>query len=334
MRIINITSKIKRWTIASCLPFTKMCFYNTICKGWIELFGSHDSRKLKYRISLCLIFKDEAPFLKEWIDYHLTIGIDHFYLYNNNSEDNYQNVLEQYIKDGLVTLIEWPEHNSQFKCYKHCFEMFRNESNWISFLDADEFICPKYDSDINDWIKKFDKYHAINIHWLMFCTGGELKHDYSKNVIEQYFTSWNQLSEHGKTIINTRFEIDNWNTWYPHHHTYMRRRILSIKTVVPAVNQFGYMCTVNKTWGGGKNKLENSTIQINHYFTKAWDVWASKMKKTDVLTPVNPKSDINYFYKYELRANTHNYQICRFFIKLKILQGVIQIKHDSTNECK
>lgn len=69
-----------------------MLFYNSICKGYIELFGKRDKRKLKYRISLCLIFNNEAPFLKEWLDYHIVVGIDHFYLYNNNSTDNYIDV--------------------------------------------------------------------------------------------------------------------------------------------------------------------------------------------------------------------------------------------------
>ena len=62
----------------------------------------------------------------------------------------------------------------------------------------------------------------------------------------------------------------------------MYRRILGIKMIIPAVNQFGYICTIDKIWGGGKNKRAHSTIQINHYFTKAWDIWSNKMKKTDV----------------------------------------------------
>ena len=37
----------------------------------------------KYDVTLCAIFRNEALFLKEWIDYHRTIGIEHFYLYNN-----------------------------------------------------------------------------------------------------------------------------------------------------------------------------------------------------------------------------------------------------------
>jgi len=155
----------------------------------------------------------------------------------------------------------------------------------------------------------------------MFATGGQLKHDYEKNVIEQYFSSWDRLSPHGKCLINTRYEIANFDSWYVHHHTYMYYPILGIKVIIPAINQFGYICTIDKTWGGGKDKLKNSSIQINHYFTKSWDIWSSKMKKTDVLFSKNPKNDIGYFYKYEQKAISHDYTIQRFFIKMKILQG-------------
>ncbi|WP_369598480.1 glycosyltransferase family 2 protein, partial [uncultured Muribaculum sp.] len=45
--------------------------------------------EFRHKVSLCLIFKDEEPYLKEWIDYHILIGVDHFYLYNNNSSDRF-----------------------------------------------------------------------------------------------------------------------------------------------------------------------------------------------------------------------------------------------------
>lgn len=38
------------------------------------------------------MFYNEAKFLKEWLDYHLVIGVGHFYLYNNNSTDDYMPV--------------------------------------------------------------------------------------------------------------------------------------------------------------------------------------------------------------------------------------------------
>ena len=103
-------------------PFTQNVFFNTIGQLSVRLFGSVDRRKLKYEVSLCLIFKDEGRFLKEWLDYHLTIGIDHFYLYDNNSTDDYKPVVQPYIDRGVVTMTDWPYQQAQVKCYKHCLE--------------------------------------------------------------------------------------------------------------------------------------------------------------------------------------------------------------------
>lgn len=296
-----------------------------ICKWQIILFGTKDRRKLKYNIALCLIFKDEASFLKEWLDYHLTVGVDHFYLYNNNSSDNFREVLVPYLEKGLVSLIEWPYQNSQFKAYQNCFDTYRNECNWISFLDADEFIVPKYANTINEWLQDYLKYPAITIHWRMFGTGGQLKHDYSKNVIEQYFTCFNKMYKHGKCFINTRYDIANFDTWYPHHHTYTKFKLFGIFSIrLPAVNQFHKICLIDHLWGGGNKKIERSSIMINHYFTKSWDIYSAKMKKSDVLFEKNPKADYSYFYKYEMQAVTEDYTIRRFLIKMKILQGLIK----------
>lgn len=303
------------------IQILQMLFYNTICKLCIELFGNHDNRQMRYRLSLCLIFKNEAHFLKEWIDYHRTVGVDHFYLYNNNSEDSFMEVLRPYIEKDLVTLIDWPEKNSQFKCYKHCYENYRYDSNWISFLDADEFLCPKYKNTIIDWLKDFDKYPAITIQFLMFGTNGRMKHDYSLNVIEQYKSCWNELYFVGKCLINTRYDISEYESWHMHHHTYMKINLWGISFTLPAFNQFGYSCVAGVCWGGGKNKLRNSTIRINHYYTKAFDIYDKKAKGTDVLLAVNPKADYKKFYMCEDACVNKDYTIQRFFIRMKLLQN-------------
>lgn len=316
---------IKMGIILDVIPFIKMLFYNTICKGWIVFFGKKDKRRLKYRLSLCLIFKNEAPFLKEWLDYHILVGVEHFYLYNNNSDDNFEEVLAPYIKKGFVTCIDWPYECSQMKAYKHCYDSFRSETNWLSFLDADEFFVPKFVDTIEEWLIPFEKYPAVNIHWRMFGTGGQMEHDFTKNVIEQYFTCWDHLYDYGKCIINTRYDIANFDSWYVHHHTYMKYPIFGVNVTLPAVNQFGYICVVSKIWGGGKNKLENITMVCNHYYTKAWDLYYAKMNRTDVYYKDAPRAKVDKFFKMENKCVTADYLISRFFIKLKIKQGIIKI---------
>lgn len=320
---MDFLKKTKKFIYSDFKPFLKMLFYNSVCKIWIKLFGKPDRRNLKYRVSLCLIFKNEALFLKEWLDYHLTIGVEHFYMYNNKSDDSFIDVLTPYINKGIVTLIDWPYEQAQFKAYRHCYEHYRGETNWISFLDADEFFVPKYADTIGDWLRPFEKFPAINIHWRMFGTGGQLKHDYSRNVIEQYYTCFDELYTHGKCLINTRYNIANFDVWHMHHHTYMKYHICGISIMLPAVNQFGYICTIDKTWGGGKQKLENATMLVNHYFTKAWDIYSAKMHRSDVLFEKNPKADYAYFYKYEMRCRKEDYTIRRFLIRMKIRQGLV-----------
>ena len=41
-----------------------------------------------YDLSVCAIFKDEASYLKEWIEYHKLVGVQHFYLYENENESD------------------------------------------------------------------------------------------------------------------------------------------------------------------------------------------------------------------------------------------------------
>ena len=39
------------------------------------------------KIAVCAIFKDEAPYLLEWLAFHKMIGVDLFFLYDNDSSD-------------------------------------------------------------------------------------------------------------------------------------------------------------------------------------------------------------------------------------------------------
>lgn len=148
--------------------FLFLTFYFTI-----SAFGA------PYKISVCAIFKNEGPYLKEWIDYHLGIGIDHFYLYNNDSTDDFLSVLDPYIKKGIVHVIPWPnlwkEIYFGFACqpfaYQHCIENRREETEWFCFIDLDEFIVPMKEYNLKKCLQKhYAKAEAIWMHWRCFGT--------------------------------------------------------------------------------------------------------------------------------------------------------------------
>lgn len=183
--------------------------YSIIPIGYL-LIGLHyllkKKKNYKYEVSLCLLFKNEAPYLKEWLEYHLMIGVEHFYLYNNNSVDDFEEILYPYIQQGMVTLIEWPKLYSQVEAYQNCYKARKEESHWIGFIDADEFINISYEQGtIIKFLSKYKRYPSVTLFWKIFGTSGVMKEDPSKLVVENYTSCWPYLSNLGKYFLNNDY---------------------------------------------------------------------------------------------------------------------------------
>lgn len=139
-----------------------------------ELNISSESDK-KYNFSICAIFKNEARNLKDWIEYHIHLGVDHFYLYNIGSQDSFMSILLPYITDGMVTLINWPEVrqddkdgytcalSTQFPAYENAVNFVaREETKWIVLIDIDEYlVCPK--GNMTDLLADYDVFPSISL---------------------------------------------------------------------------------------------------------------------------------------------------------------------------
>jgi len=317
----------KLWALANYSKLARRSFF---CNVIVRPFLRRPKYSKKYRISICGIFKNEAPFLKEWVEFHEMIGIDHFYLYNNNSDDGFNDVLKPYVDRGLVTLIDWPYDQAQIKAYQHFYETFRNETQWVTFLDIDEFFCPRYDANLNDWLSKKDRYPVLLIYWRMFGTSGKLYHDFSKLVIDQYVVSWDHLYHCGKCLINTDYDIAEFSASV-HHSPNVKYPLFgsSMKVTVIPANQFGWF--VAGPWHFGKLVDEKKfSIQVNHYWSKAWEIYEGKRRMTDVYFKKNPKLDMSYFYEHEYENRTTDYTIYRFLMQLKLKLGYYKDKKDES----
>jgi len=132
----------------------------------------------KYNLSICAIFKNEAFFLKEWIEYHRLVGVDHFYLYDNGSNDRCMDALRFYIKEGVVTLISWPDllneraenHDemwalsTQTAAYENAARIRAvNETKWLVFVDVNEFLIPGKANKLTDILEKYQECAAVTI---------------------------------------------------------------------------------------------------------------------------------------------------------------------------
>lgn len=263
----------------------------------------------KYDLVICAIFKDEAPFLKEWIVYHQLIGFKHFYLYNNNSTDNYSEVLQPFIDEGVVTLIDWPQIPGQLSSYTHWYENFRYECNWVSFLDCDEFFCPREASSMQEWIKQYKNYPVILFYWQFFGTSGNLKHDQNKLVIEQYHNCYAKRINMGKVLYNTNYDIASLNMMM---HHYLVVRIHGIN--IPPVNCFKKFVNYDIHRVSGKGKFN---IQINHYWSRAYYSYVDKQKKGEAAFVTSYKTFEKFVKNERLNISTDS-QVNRFVVETKL----------------
>lgn len=280
----------------------------SIVYKFIFKFSPIPKTEKKYKFSICSIFKNEGPYLKEFVEYHLLIGFEHFYFYNNNSDDKYKEVLKEYVDKGIVTLTEWPIVPGQQAMYEHWYATYRHETQWVAFLDLDEFICPTKAHTIDEWIKPFEQYPIIMIYWKMFGTSGIINNDTNKLVTEQYFNSWNKLTDIGKLIYNTDYDIAYFAKGMMHFF-YVKYKGHHI----PPINQYGYFVR----YGIHRYNTKEDEIQVNHYWSKSYDNYLQKHRRGSAVFGKSWKTFDAFLYHEHFNISC-DFKIFRFLTELKL----------------
>ncbi|HWB23115.1 MAG TPA: glycosyltransferase family 92 protein [Gaiellaceae bacterium] len=127
-------------------------------------------------LALCAIFKNEARYFQEWIEFHRLVGVEHFYLYENHSDDDYASVLEPYVREGIVTLHNWPADPGQNSAYTHCANTYADRAEWIGFVDADEFFFAP-GGDLHAALRPFEQpaVGGVAVNYVNFGTSGHVE---------------------------------------------------------------------------------------------------------------------------------------------------------------
>jgi len=120
---------------------------------------------------VCSVFKDECHILEEWIVHYLYHGVDHFYLINDNSDDNYMDIIKKY--SNHITLFhndiphDIPE-GRQVIIYEKYLRNLLNKHTWFAILDMDEFLYSPREINIKKVIHKYNDFSLLLVDWLHF----------------------------------------------------------------------------------------------------------------------------------------------------------------------
>lgn len=137
-----------------------------------------------YFLSVYAIFKNEGEIFKEWLEHYLSQGVDHFYLIDNGSTDNYKDIIKPFM--DCITLIFDDERGdkTQSNIYNRHILPVLPESKWVIGIDMDEFIYTKNGTIASNLKNLDDNIGQILIPWKYFGSSG---HEYQPSSVVDSF---------------------------------------------------------------------------------------------------------------------------------------------------
>ena len=216
----------------------------------------------EYKIAICVPIKNETNYLKEWLDWHFGLGITDIYLYEDDNSDSHLDIINQYSnayfdKISRVLSEEYPADFQFSKCgswkqnylYEGFFSYFKDKYDWILMIDIDEFLIIK--KPLQEILNNFKNNIAIKFKWRIMTANGHIKKPVGK-VMDNYTKIYKKVFENNfdaKSMINCRLNKKlEWDK--------------NIHVVKGAIYP---------------HKNGEHLAYINHYFTKSWEEWKSKL---------------------------------------------------------
>lgn len=214
---------------------------------------------MKYYI--CAILKDEHLFLQEWIEYHLSLGFDRIYLYEDFTSKSHSEITGKYENVELHSMREIPSCiegcvGRQVAVYNDFIE--NHDNGWCLFIDIDEFLRLDDGVTLESLTNDFKDNCGIAIQWEIYGANGYVKRPnglsvqeaYSADLKEHFLPFW-----HYKSFVNLS-KKHLVNQYFLNCHYFKK-----------IVNTDHKKCDYRPQY----NELSYNLCHIDHYITKSWE---------------------------------------------------------------
>ena len=168
----------------------------------------------KYYLSVGAMFKNEAHSIKEWINHYLHHGVEHFYLINDNSTDNFMEIIQEYIDKNIVTLFNVTEPyylGRQRTLYNRHILPCIKETKWLLMVDLDEYVWSKMDTNLCNILKIGEGCSQIQIRQTLFGSNGYINQP--KYIVKSFTKRIKDFSNDGKLkyFVNSSYDYSSLN---------------------------------------------------------------------------------------------------------------------------
>lgn len=203
------------------------------------------------KTAIVTMVKDEQLDLEEWIQWHLALGFTNIFIYEDLDSTSHKSITDKYDQVFLHNINEiltgqWLERgNIQVDLINLFTANGRYDFDWITMIDADEFINIK--GTLDEVLTKYDGQNLL-IKWTNYGANGHITRP-TGGLVQNYTTEVPVMA-------------------YDEVNDYVYKSIGCTKT--------------NPIWGDVHNILnavKTDDIYIKHYITKSFEDWCIRIYK-------------------------------------------------------
>ena len=225
--------------------------------------------------AICLIARNEAPDIAEWLVHHALVGFDRIVLYDNASDDGMERVVDALAGLLPIEYRRWPRlggENPQLTAYADCVARLAGEVDWVAFLDADEFLIPPPGESVADLLATHEADTCFALNWLVFGSAG--------------------VERLGSALVTETFLYRAPVAFGPNHHV---KSFVRPDHVVEVVNPHFIRTTRPYrdvagelvAWGEVQGVVAPGTVvagawRLHHYFVRSREHWRRRMARGTV----------------------------------------------------
>lgn len=250
-----------------------------------------------FNFSIAAIFKNEGPYILEWIAAHKALGVDHFFIANNGSVDGSDELLRALSDIGVITYFDFEvpvDISPQIPCYEYIVKRFGCKSKWIAFIDADEIIFPTENHiSLVDYIDSIDSddLGILALNWSIFGSSDE---EYYKNefVVERFKKRANRdfgINRHYKPIL----KADAFYSMCGTTHDFNLKDGYKIRHID------GSDLSYRPQRRGVSDKMIWSPFRLNHYLLKSKEEFTLRKSRNGDAAVLGRSKGRGYFLKHD-----------------------------------
>ncbi len=245
-------------------------------------------RNKNYSRTIVTVMKDEAPYLLDWVSYHLAIGFTHFVILTNDCSDGTEKIARKLGKLGIVTHKNNPAPHPRGP-QKTGYLRMRNleavqQAGWLMSLDVDEFLRIDLGDGSLDGLFAVagDKTKAFSFVWQLFGNNDVI--EINEHPIWEQFTRAShplQSRPYETTSIKTLYQAQYFEKIGTHRPIGFDKDKLDEFLWIDADGVPMVMYYLQRHWRAYENGIGFGTVagRINHYALRSLDGFMVKWQR-------------------------------------------------------